>query len=170
MPSRWALLPLWALLACVPNEPGEPIEEDEQAATALLSSVNVADPRAEAQILRGFHGLEQRAWRWTERKFAVVLAPPPPGQPVVLNVTFSLPGVVVDAVGAVTMTARVNGAEVGSQIFASAGQDFQFEAPVPAELLGADPAEVEIELDKAMQPGERDPRELGVIAISVSFQ
>lgn len=157
--------------ACVQNEPGIPIEEEDGAqAAALLSSVNVADPAAEPQLLRGFHGLEQQAWRWTERKFAVMLQPPPPGQPVILNLSFTLPGVVTEAVGAVTLTARVNGREVGSETFPEPGESRQFEAEVPEGLLTGEPAEVEFELDKAMPPGERDPRELGIIVFSISFQ
>ena len=160
-----------ALAACPKNEPGIPIEEEPGAATVeLLSNVNVADPQAEPQLLRGFHGLEQRAWRWTERKFGVMLQPPPPGPPVVLNLTFTLPGVVTEAVGPVTITARVNGQEIGSQTFADPGENKQFEAKAPEGLLTDKPAEVEFELDKAMKPGGQDPRELGIIVFSVAFQ
>lgn len=160
-----------ALAACPRNEPGIPIEEEAGAPpVALLSSVNVADPEAEPQLLRGFHGLEQRAWRWTERKFGVMLQPPPPGQPVVLNLSFTLPGVVTDAVGAVTITARVNGQEIGRQTFSEPGEFQQFEAAVPDGLLTGQPAEVELELDKAMTPGGQDPRELGIIVFSIAFQ
>ena len=164
-------LALFALTACVENEPGIPIEEEEGSQPAqLLSSVNAADPQAEPQLLRGFHGLEQNAWRWTERKFGVMLQPPPPGQPVILNLGFTLPGVVTDSVGSVTLTARVNGREVGSQTYSEPGEGQHFEAEVPPELLGAEPVEVEFELDKAMPPDGRDPRELGIIVFSVSFQ
>lgn len=165
------VLALLLACACVQNEPGIPIEEEGGAEPlTLLSSVNAADPEAEPQLLRGFHGLEQNAWRWTERKFAVMLQPPPPGQPVVLNLSFTLPGVVTEAVGGVRITARVNGQEIGSESFAEPGESRQFEAMVPEGLLGSEPAEVEFELDKAMPPGDRDPRELGIIVFSVSFQ
>ncbi len=165
------LLALAAACACVTNEPGVPVrEEDGAAPAALLSSVNAADPQAEPQLLRGFHGLEQNAWRWTERKFSVMLQPPPPGQPVIVNLAFTLPGVVTEAVGPITVTARVNGEEIGSQTYPEPGEAQQFEAETPAELIGSEPAEVEFELDKAMPPSERDPRELGIIVSSVSFQ
>ena len=169
-----AFLPALALFlaaSCVQNEPGIPIEEEaSDEPIALLSSVNAADPAAEPQLLRGFHGLEQNAWRWTERKFGVMLQPPPPGQPVILNLGFTLPGVVTEAVGPVSVTARVNGQEVGSQRYSEPGEGRQFEATVPAKLLTGQPAEVEFELDKAIPPGDRDPRELGIIVFSVSFQ
>ncbi|MEZ5361376.1 MAG: hypothetical protein R2748_03285 [Bryobacterales bacterium] len=122
--ATWCFLLLAALSGCVQNEPGIPIEEEEGAPPAqLLSNVNVADPRAAPQLLRGFHGLEQQAWRWTERKFAVMLQPPPPGQPVVLNLTFTLPGVVTDEVGPITMTARINGQQVGARNLRFAGRE-----------------------------------------------
>jgi hypothetical protein len=171
-----ALLPACALLAvvfagCPRNEPGVPVEEGDSGRPAqLLSNVNVADPQAEPQLLRGFHGLEQQAWRWTERKFSVMLQPPPPGQPVVLNLNFTLPGVVADTVGPIAITARVNGQDIGTHSFAKPGENQQFEVPVPDGLLTAQPAEVEFELDKAMPPGERDPRELGIVVFSIAFQ
>lgn len=172
MPRALPLLfTLVALTACVRNEPGVPIAEEAGAQPArLLSSVNVADPQAEPQLLRGFHGLEQNSWRWTERKFSVMLQPPPPGQPVILNLGFTLPGVITEAVGPVTIAARVNGQEIGSQTFAEPGESQHFEAAVPDGLLTDQPAEVELELDKAMPPGDRDPRELGIVVFSVSFQ
>ena len=157
--ATWCFVLLAALSGCVQNEPGVPIEEEEGAPPAqMLSNVNVADPRAAPQLLRGFHGLEQQAWRWTERKFAVMLEPPPPGQPVVLNLAFTLPGVVTDEVGPITVTARINGEQVGAQTFDSPGENKQFEAVVPDGLLTTQAAEVEFELDKALPPGERDPR------------
>jgi hypothetical protein len=164
-PSLALALAAVILAGCPRNEPGIPIEEAGAAPAATLLY-----PQAEPQLLRGFHGLEQRAWRWTERKFAVMLQPPPPGQPVVLNLTFTLPAVVTEAVGSVKLTARVNGQEIGSQAYAKAGENQQFEAAVPEGMLTAQPAEVEFELDKAMPPSERDARELALVVSSIAFQ
>ena len=33
--------------------------------TQLSSAINVGDPRAAIQLLRGFHDIENNAWRWT---------------------------------------------------------------------------------------------------------
>ena len=95
------------LCACPRNEPALPIIEEGDGPIELLSSVNVADPRASSQLLWGFHELEQRAWRWTERRFAAVLQPPPPveGHRTALTVTLSVPGVVIERLGPITATA-----------------------------------------------------------------
>ena len=38
--------------------------------------INMADPCTATQLVSGFHDVEAHAWRWTMRKFAVVLKPP----------------------------------------------------------------------------------------------
>ena len=48
----------------------------EEGGSQLSSAVNVADPKAAIQLLRGFHDVENSAWRWTGPKFAVALRPP----------------------------------------------------------------------------------------------
>src|SRR5450631_2875654 len=39
---------------------------------ALASVVATADPHVATQLLSGFYGVEQNAWRWTTGRFSVV--------------------------------------------------------------------------------------------------
>lgn len=158
--------------ACPRNEPALPVIEEEGGPAELLSSVNVADPRATSQLLVGFHALEQRAWRWTEKRFSVMLQPPAPveGHATALTVRFTVPGVVIDSLGPVTLSTSVDGQPIGSQTFSEADEGLVFSADVPADLLGDDPVEVVVELDKAIPPNERDGRELGVIVSSIALE
>lgn len=171
----FALAAAAVLTGCPTNAPNlaTPIEEDASGAPVeLTSSINVADPRAEDQFLRGFHQLEQGAWRWTERVFSLILAPPPPAssQAVSLEFRFTVPEVVFERVGApLTLSATVNGTPVGAGSYDSPGEHF-FAAEVPADALGDEPARVEFELDKAMPPSGADPRELGVVALSIALK
>jgi len=161
---------------CPSNAPdlARPIEEGEGgelSSIELLSTVNVADPRAGNQLLGGFHQLEQGVWRWTERKFSLILMPPEAveGAPVALEFRFSLPEVVIDRVGAVTIVGRVNGVLLEPQTFAEPG-DYFYTRELPPGTLSEEAARVEIELDRAMPPSDQDPRELGLVANSIAFK
>ena len=181
MPARLLALLLASLLllACPSNEPElaqPPQSETEESAAVtpsgeLLSSVHMGDPAAEAQLLEGFYGLEQGVWRWTAKKFVVAVeAPAGAAQGTQLEFKFTLPEAVIGRLNSVTLTARVNGADVGSQTYDQAGE-LVFEKPVPAEAFeGGGAAKVEFELDKALPPTEADKRELGLVAISVALK
>ncbi len=164
---------LLALCGCPQNEPMTPLEEGaEEAPTELLSTVNVADPAAEPQLLEGFYGLEQRAWRWTGGKFAVLLATPPDyaTHESSLDLRLTVPSIVIETVGPVTITARVNGTEIGNQTYDAAGDNLLFTSMIPAGVLTAEPARAEFELDKVIPPSDQDERELGIIAVSIALK
>jgi hypothetical protein len=178
-PLRLAALVLAMLAAagCPSNEPelaetkGEAPADGAALPDGLLSSVHMGDPRAVPQLLDGFYGLEQGVWRWTARKFSVALqAPSGSGQDSRLEFKFSIPEAVISRVGPLTLSARVNGAEVGSESYQKSGE-YAFSKPVPAGAIRSGEAvKVEFELDKALQPGEADKRELGLVAVSVALK
>ena len=67
------------------------------------------------RLLRGFFE-GTNAWKWTGRRFAVLLdAPPPLDAPTYLVLDFNAPDELMSQVKEVTVTARVNGQSVGSQ-------------------------------------------------------
>ena len=59
----------------------------------LAAVVNMADPKSSVQLLKGFHDVEQNAWRWTMGKFSVTLRPPlnAPQKGATLVVKLSIP-------------------------------------------------------------------------------
>ena len=134
----------------------------------LLSTVHLADPRGAPQLLKGFHTVEQGAWRWTEKVFAVALKPPSvePGAEVNVEFTLSIAEASISRLGPLTLTATLNGSAVGSETYDQAG-DYTFTKPVPSEVLASETIEALFELDKALPPTGSDLRELGVIAVSV---
>jgi hypothetical protein len=176
---RLAALLLASLLlaGCPSNEPElaqapqseAPPSAAEAPAGALLSSVHMGDPAAAAQLLEGFYGVEQGVWRWTARKFSVALQPPAGSADTQIEFKFTLPAAVATRLKSVTLTARVNGAEIGRETYEQAG-DHVFTKPVPAASLQGGAVNVEFELDKALPPTESDQRELGVVAISVALK
>lgn len=167
----WVLLAAFVFGGCVRNEPALPIEPEVEEAD-LLTVVNVADPRADAQLISGFHDLEQLAWRWTHKRFSVLLQPPEPaeGHPTALEVRLSVPDIVIEQLGPVSLSAAIGGEPVGSQTFNEAGQDLEFRQVVPEGLLADQPVQVDFELDKAIEPTANDGRELGVIVSAIQLQ
>ncbi|MEX2301651.1 MAG: hypothetical protein WD733_11980 [Bryobacterales bacterium] len=178
-PARLAALLLSSLLlpGCPSNEPElaqapqseAPASAAEAPAGALLSSVHMGDPAAAAQLLEGFYGVEQGVWRWTARKFSVALQAPAGAADTQIEFKFTLPEAVVGRLKSVTLTARVNDADIGSETYQQAG-DHVFTKPLPASALQGGALNVEFELDKALPPTESDQRELGVVAISVALK
>jgi hypothetical protein len=136
----------------------------------LSSTVNTADSRVAAQLIRGFHDIEQGSWRWTEGKFSVLLKPPPGstgGGRIVLRCVVAEP--LIAKVGAVTLSARLNGGVLGTVTWRNAGE-YTFTAPVPAPQLDAGAITVDFDLDKFLPAGQADARELGLIVSSVAVQ
>lgn len=148
--------------------PSEAVPPDPQD---FRSSVHMADPSAEPQLLEGFYGVEQGAWRWTARKFVAALKPPPAAASAAteLELKFTIPEVVTTTLGAITLTARVNGVEIGRESYDHHGEQ-TFVKPVPASAMQQDTAKVEFELDKALPPGATDQRELGLVASSIALK
>ena len=112
---------------------------DTKQATAL-SELKMGDPAAEPQLIRGFYGVESGSWRWTAPKFAVKLKPPDGSAQTgaTLQFQFSLPDVIVNKVGPVTLSASVNGMALPSQTYSKAGE-YTYSAPFRPLLLAQAP-------------------------------
>jgi cephalosporin hydroxylase len=94
--------------------------------------------------------------------------PPPVDAPTELNMDFAVPSELMTAVHEVTVTARVNGGEVGKQKYTEDGRQYRT-YPVPAALLKKHPVTVEFELDR----WGKDPstgRDIGLIVVGVSLR
>src|SRR5271163_964138 len=141
-------------------------EDDGQ----LVSVINVADPRGSVQLTRGFHGLEHDSWRWTMKNFTATLHPPAGAakKGAALELKFTIPDVMFNRVGAMTVDARMNGIDLGPQTFSNAG-DYTYTRDIPATALTSDAVAIDFAVDKGLPPGDPDPRELAVIVTSVGL-
>lgn len=163
-----------ALFGCGSTAPLEPVEASSAAHTPALplSFVHVADPRVADQLVEGFHQLEGGSWRWTEQHFAVQLEPPPPVpfHSPALEFVFTAPQSTIAALGSVTLSASLDGVDLGSKTVSEPGENIVFTSDVPSELIGTKPLLAEFSLDKAMAPSAQDARELGIVAISIALR
>lgn len=160
-----------ALGGCRPPE-SAPVETiEEPAVSELAPMVHAADPKAAFQLVKGFHEIEQNAWRWTMREFAVTLRPPAGAaeRGAVLRLKFAIPEPVIAKLKMVTLTARAGGAALAPESYSKPG-DYVYTREVPGSALAGDAVSVEFSLDKAIPPGEADQRELGVVVTSVGLE
>jgi hypothetical protein len=136
----------------------------------LASVINVADPADSAQLVRGFSNVEADAWRWSTSKFSVVLRPPAGSAQngAKLELHFTLHDAVVGKLGPVTVSAIVNGTPVAPETFSQPG-DFVYSHDVPPEALGSDVVTVEFSTDKALEPTDKDKRELSLIVKTIGL-
>ncbi len=137
---------------------------------SLVSVVNVADPRAAVQLTRGFYDLENDSWRWTAKSFTVTLRPPANSSSggAKLELNFTIPDVIFNRVGPMSMDARINGLDLGAETYSKAG-DCTYSRDVPAAALSGDAVGIDFHVDKGLPPSARDTRELAVIVTTVGL-
>jgi len=159
---------LFAPLACKGRR-RVTVQTEEEGVT-LATLVHVADPRAAAQLLSGFYGVEDNSWRWTAGKFSVVLRPPrtAAAKGATLQLKFTVPGVVIAKLKAMSLSASVNGTPLSPESYTQPGE-FIYTRDVPAGVLVGESAKVDFSLDKTMPPSASDQRELGVVVTTVGL-
>jgi len=138
------------------------------AAPAPVSWLELGRKDIQPHLVRGFHPSEG-PWRWTEQVFAVSLAPLVTSEEVYLELNFGLAEIHMKEWGLATLSARVNGKEIGSETYTKNGQ-YTFLKRVPRETLGSGKVTVEFALDKSARPDGPSGRQLGLVAASTGFK
>ncbi len=135
------------------SEPGR--QDRDERAFCLLESRHC--PRYSVQLLEGWHGLEQNSFRWTERRFAIEIKRPHLIQFSTLRFDFRLP-----SPGPVTLSAKVNGAEMPPATFDTEGEQ-SYSIDLPQQALQAAAIRIDFAIDKWLPASDRDERELGLL-------
>jgi hypothetical protein len=164
-----AVLAIAGLAGCMKSK--KPVQYVEEGGSQLSNAINVADPRSAIQLLRGFHDVENNAWRWTAGTFAVALRPPKetPAEVVKLSVDYVLPDVFLQKIPETTLSITVNGKPLEPEKLSKPGPG-KLERAVTAAMLQGDVVTVEFSLDKFLAAGAVDQRELGLIVSAVGLQ
>jgi hypothetical protein len=147
------------------------VQQTVEEAPRMASVIRMGDPKVETQLVTGFYGIEGNAWRWAARQFTVTLRPPfgASQRGGVLQLNLTVPGVVIDKLKNISLSASVDGSPLPPETYTAAGP-YVYKRDVPASLLTADSVKVDFQLDKAMPPTGQDKRELGVVVNSVSLE
>ena len=137
----------------------------------MMSVLNMGDLKVEPQLIKGFHGIEAAAWRWTEKQFTVALRPPfgAGTKGARLTVKLTVPPVVIEKLKNVSLAANAGGTALPPETYTTAG-DYVYVREIPASLLTGDSLRVDFELDKAMAPSGADIRELGIIVLNAGLE
>jgi hypothetical protein len=137
----------------------------------MQSVLNMGDPKVEPQLVSGFHGVEEGAWRWTQKQFTVALRPPfGAGQKgAKLSVKLTVPPVTIEKLKNVSLSATAGGSALPPETYTIPG-NYVYVREIPATLLTGDSLRVDFQLDKVMAPSGADIRELGIIVLNIGLE
>jgi hypothetical protein len=144
---------------------------DQEPETGLRSMVHTADPRVQMQLVKGFHEIEQNAWRWTAGTFTATLRPPASAaqKGASLMVQLTLPDAVLAKTKAMTLSANVNGTAIPGETFSTPG-NHTYRRDVPAAALAGEAVTVDFSLDRFLKAGELELRELGIVVLAIGLE
>jgi hypothetical protein len=147
------------------------VQQTEEEAPRMASTVHMGDPRTETQLVNGFYGIEQSSWRWTARQFSLVVRPPfgSAQKGASLQARLTVPDPVIAKLKTVSLTPTVNGHALPPETYTQAGE-YTLTRDVPAAFLAGDSAKLDFQLDKAMPPAGADLRELGIVVVSIGLE
>jgi hypothetical protein len=136
----------------------------------LTSTVYAGDPNVASHFASGFYAVEENAWRWTGKQFAVDLSTPlhsdQKGAQLVMKL--AVPEAVIQKVGSVQLSATIQGHKLDPQIYAKPGQ-YTYTRDVPADQLQSDVVRIDFAVDHTLPPTASDRRELGIIVSEVGL-
>ena len=133
--------------------------------------LNMADPSTAVQLVSGFHAIENNSWRWTMKKFSVILKPPAGSDQngATLRFRMFLSDDQFKRIDPVTLSADIDGHPLDPEHLAKPGE-LIYSRVVPAEFLHGASVKVNFSLDKAREPDNTDGRQLGVVAMIIGLQ
>jgi hypothetical protein len=136
----------------------------------LASSIYAGDPNVATHFAKGFYDVEENAWRWTGKEFAVDLSAPlhSDRKGAQLVVKLAVPDPVIQKFSSVQLTASIQGFKLDPQTYTKSGQ-YTFTRNVPADKLQSDAVRIDFTLDHALPPTESDRRQLGIIVSEVGL-
>jgi len=143
---------------------------EEEDAPRLASAVPMNNAKLEPQLVSGFYPIENNSWRWTAKKFSVLLRAPAAAveRGAVLSLEFSVPDPVIQKVHSLTLNASVEGTALPSETYIKSGL-YTFKRDIPASSITGESVRIDFALDKVMPPAGAERRELGVVATSVAL-
>jgi 2-polyprenyl-3-methyl-5-hydroxy-6-metoxy-1,4-benzoquinol methylase len=141
-------------------ETSDPVHaENDERAFCLLESRNT-DLDMDARLVEGWYTLEG-ACRWTAQRFSFVVRRPLLTRSIPeLYLRFLLPEAILAARPSVTLAARVNGYDLPSHTYTTAGEHIYQEKIPPAAVR--ETIEITFETDDVVRPPAPDNRALGV--------
>jgi hypothetical protein len=158
--------------ACTPSVeyPPPPQKDIPGGAEATLEAriFRMNDPHLEQRIVAEVTGGDAAAqWRWTNQRPRLKMSIEP--ETWIFHAGFTVPEVVLNRVGPLTLTFVVNDRVIGKQRYAQDGHH-EFETPVSRDVLGlTDPVVFGFDVDPVFI-AEGDGAKLGVLLEAIGFR
>lgn len=140
------------------------LAHDERAFCLLRSHYGLGHLR----LTSGWYEPEQSGWRWTRKEFNLTLTRDAHQTYRRMSIHVFVPDAVLEQLGAVTLSATVDGSALQPAIFDRPGNHVIHR---PVNLSGPTTTEhlFLFSLDKSLNQGRSDQRELGIIVSSIEF-
>ena len=135
------------------------------------SDLKMSDAKLEKQLISGFYDLEEGKWRWTARKFAVVLQPPAGSERTgaTLRLKLYIPEAQIQRLGPMTLNANVGEHLLAPEKFMKGGL-LEYSQNISPALISANLLPVVFTFDKALPPSPSEGRELGAVVSEVALE
>lgn len=156
--SGWNVLQYVA--AGGPAREADPVSSKGDVRAYLLAESRVAALTSQLRLEKGWHYIENDAWRWTAKRFSAELHLSAALAPATVRFLFHLPQEAVARRPDVVLSATVNGKPLAATAFSTPGEH-EYAGVVPS--LDAGKVRIDFELDHALAPSPEDERELGVL-------
>jgi hypothetical protein len=139
-------------------------------AQVRASTIFAGDPNVDAHFARGFYQVEEGAWRWTAKEFAVDLTPPlhADQRGAQLVVKLAVPDGVIQKLTSIQLSGAIQDYKLEPQVYTKPGQ-YTYTRDVPADKLQNDVVRIDFSLDHSLPPAGNDVRELGIIVSQVGL-
>lgn len=137
----------------------------------LVTMLHTADPRGAVQLLRGFHEVEESAWRWAAGEFAVTLRVPKgaaqKGANLILKFAVAEPS--IKRFGSISISSKLDTTELPAEKYTNPGPA-TYTREIPASALAAESVTVSFKVDKFIPASDADQRDLGVIVSLIGLE
>ena len=131
----------------------------------------MSDALSERQLIAGFHDLEQKQWRWTKRRFAVVLQQPRGAERNggALELHLFIPDSQIQKLGPITLSAEAADIPLAPETFIKGGT-YLYTRKIPPAAFPNALLPVVFTYDKALAPSDNETRELAAVVSEVSLE
>jgi hypothetical protein len=146
------------------SDPVSP-EGDERAFCLLRSRlIHSFDPAV--TLVSGWHEPVDGTWRWTQKDFSIGIRNYGAAVALQINICFWAPEQAIEQLGAIKVSARIDGSALPSQTFSRPGQNIY---AITLRTPG-DHTTVSVSVDKPFVPGGADTRELGLAVNAIEIR
>jgi len=143
----------------VDSDPVNPAADERMF---VLAKSRTRHPELDVRPLDGWYAVENDAWRWTAKRFALQVTLPESGRASEFALRFTVPEVVLAGGGKVRLACWIGGEHAGT-ISCEAAETIEFRGRFPANVPRGSAVRLDFSVDGAFEGSAADRRELGVI-------